>query len=416
MFLLLCSINQEAKPKESLSKTEEKFSVPQTIKAYNFASSFPEFKATPLVHLTNLSQYLKIKSLYVKDESYRFNLNSFKGLGASFAIGNFIAKLLNKDISEVDYNKMTSEETRKILGNKTFITATDGNHGRAVAWTANRLKQHSVVYMCKGSSLEKLNNIKKLGSEGYIIDKNYDDTIRYAQEQSEKNGWTIVQDTTLPGYTDEIPTWIMEGYSVICYEAFQQLKIIKDNMKDAIIPTHIFLQAGVGAMAGGVTGLIQSYFNYLGIKRPKVLIVEPNKADCVFRTAQANDGKLHFVTGDMDSIMAGLACGEPCQIGWDMMKDHADFFFSVPDWVTAKGMRVLGNPMKGDERVISGESGAVTAGLVFELMTNKKLEKLRAEIGLDENSIVLCFSTEGDTDQESYKNIVWNGNYESMNK
>ncbi len=167
-------------------------------------------------------------------------------------------------------------------------------------------------------------------------------------------------------------------------------------------------------MAGGVTGLIASYFG--DANRPIVTIVEPNKADCVFRTAEANDGKLHFVTGDMDSIMAGLACGEPCSIGWDMMKDHADYFVSIPEYVTAKGMRMLGNPLPGDTRVISGESGAATSGTVFEILTNKKCEHIKKMLGLDENSIILCFSTEGDTDRESYRQIVWEGKFESYDK
>lgn len=403
-----CHIDQKAKKEHS---STAKFSVENAKKAFNFAKSFPEYKETPLVHLSSLSSRLGLKSLYVKDESYRFNLNSFKGLGGSFAIGNYIAGKLNVDISELPYDKMTSPETKEKLGDITFITATDGNHGRAVAWTANRLKQKSVVYMSKGSSIEKLNNIKKEGSDASIRDTNYDDTIRFAKEQSEKNGWVIVQDTTWEGY-DDIPTWIMQGYSVIAYEALEvQLKALQ---KDGVKPTHIFLQAGVGAMAGGCTGIIASYFG--DENRPIVTIVEPNKADCVYRTAEANDGKLHFVTGDMDSIMAGLSCGEPCSIGWDMMKDHADYFLSVPDWVTAKGMRILGNPLPGDNRVISGESGAVTTGIVCEIMSNKKLEHIKKMLGLDENSIVLCFSTEGDTDRESYRKIVWDGNYESCDK
>lgn len=400
----LAFIDQKAK--KTLSSTQ-RFSVENAKKSFNFAKSFPEYKKTPLVHLSKLSKRLGLGSLYVKDESYRFNLNSFKGLGGSFAIGNIIAKKLGLDISELPYDKMISDETRSKIGDMTFITATDGNHGRSVAWTANRLKQKSVVYMSKGSSVEKLNNIKKLGATASITDINYDDTIRFSKNEAIKNGWTIVQDTTWEGY-EEIPTWIMQGYSAMAYEALEELKEM--NVK----PTHIFLQAGVGAMAGGVTGLIASYFT--DEKRPTVVIVEPNKADCVFRTAQANDGTLHFVTGDMDSIMAGLACGEPCPIGWEMMKDHADYFLSVPDWVTAKGMRVLGNPLEDDRRIISGESGAVTSGIIIEIMSNNKLENIKKTLGLNENSICLCFSTEGDTDRESYRKIVWDGNYESCDK
>ncbi len=189
----------------------------------------------------------------------------------------------------------------------------------------------------------------------------------------------------------------------MAYEAVAQLKEKKIDR-----PTHIFLQAGVGALSGGLTGFFADLY---GDKddHPIVTIIEPNKADCIYRTAKANDGKLHFVTGDMNTIMAGLACGEPCTIGWNVLHDHADNFVSVPDYVAAKGMRVLGNPLPGDNKVISGESGAATLGFVAEVMQNPSLDWLREQLKLDENSTVLCFSTEGDTDKANYRRIVWDG-------
>lgn len=166
-------------------------------------------------------------------------------------------------------------------------------------------------------------------------------------------------------------------------------------------------------MAGAVTGLFSSVY---GEDRPIITIVEPNKADCLFRTAEADDGQLHFVTGDMNTIMAGLACGEPCSIGWKVLNDYADNFISCPDYAAAKGMRMLGNPPKGDDRVISGESGAATVGCIAEILTNPALAHLKEALKLDENSRVLCFSTEGDTDKENYKAIVWDGKDSSYNK
>ena len=167
-----------------------------------------------------------------------------------------------------------------------------------------------------------------------------------------------------------------------------------------------------GAMSGGITGFFADLYG--DEDRPIITIVEPNKADCIYRTAEANDGKLHFVTGDMDSIMAGLCCGEPCTIGWNVLRDHADNFVSVPDYVAAKGMRILGNPMAGDDRVVSGESGAATFGFVAELLTNASLDYMRKALKIDENSRILCFSTEGDTDKENYRRIVWDGTYPSF--
>jgi len=173
-------------------------------------------------------------------------------------------------------------------------------------------------------------------------------------------------------------------------------------------PTHIFLQAGVGSMAGTIAALFASIYKK---DRPKVIIVEPNNADCFYRTAKADDGKLHIVTGDMQTIMAGLACGEPCSLAWDILKDCADHFIAFPDWAAAKGMRILGNPLGNDDRVISGESGASGFGCMAAILTEPELAGIKEELGLDENSRVLCFSTEGATDRENYRRIVWDGGF-----
>lgn len=380
----------------------KQFGYENAMKVNTFHKSFPEYSVTPLVTLKNLASNLGIKNIHVKDESYRFGLNAFKVLGGSYAIGNYIAKRLGMDIGELPYEKMVSPEIREKLGDLTFVTATDGNHGRGVAWTANRLKQKSVVYMPKGSAKERLDNILALGSDASITDMNYDDAVRLANKGAEQYGWVMVQDTAWEGYED-IPLWIMQGYTTMAYEVVEQLKARNEER-----PTHIFLQAGVGAMSGGIAGFFADLYGD-GDDHPIVTIVEPNKADCIYRTAEANDGKLHFVKGDMDTIMAGLACGEPCTIGWKVLHDHADNFVSVPDYVAAKGMRILGNPLRGDDRVISGESGAATLGFVAEVMQNQSLDWLRRQLKLDENSVVLCFSTEGDTDKANYRRIVWDG-------
>lgn len=388
--------------KENLSCVK-KFGLENAKKVQDFHKSFPEYEMTPLADLSALAQKLGVKSIHVKDESYRFGLNAFKVLGGSWSIGNIIAERMGVDISELPYEKMISDEVRGKVGEITFVTATDGNHGRGVAWTANRLKQKCVVYMPAGSAQERLQNIQALGADASITEFNYDDAVRLANKGAEDFGWILVQDTAWEGYED-IPAWIMQGYTTMAYEAAQQLKDEK--------PTHIFLQAGVGAMSGGVTGFFADYYG--DEDRPIITVVEPNKADCIYRTAKANDGRIHTVTGSMNTIMAGLACGEPCTIGWEVLRDHADNFVSVPDYVAAKGMRVLGNPCGNDPKVVSGESGAATLGFVAELMTNESLDWLREQLKIDENSRILCFSTEGDTDKENYRNIVWDGAYPSF--
>ncbi|MEG6615955.1 diaminopropionate ammonia-lyase [Peptococcaceae bacterium 1198_IL3148] len=386
-------------------KTSTDFLSEQEIeKAKQFHQSFPEYSITPLRSLDHLAKYLGVAGIYVKDESYRFGLNAFKVLGGSFAMGKYLAQKLGKDIGEMDYHTLTSEETRRQLGEITFATTTDGNHGRGVAWTANRLKQKSVVYMPKGSTTARLENIRAEGAEASIVDMNYDDAVRMTAENAQKYGWVIVQDTAWEGY-QEIPTWIMQGYGTMAAEALEQLRELQVER-----PTHIFVQAGVGSLAGAVQGYFASVF---GDNCPKTAIVEADAAACLYKSAVANDGKPRVVGGDLDTIMAGLACGEPNIIGWNVLRDYSEMFFSCPNWVAAKGMRVLGNPLMEDLRVISGESGAVTAGLVFELMTSPDLEEAKAKLGLNQHSQILLFNTEGDTDPENYRSVVWDGEHPS---
>lgn len=367
-------------------------------KVQNFHASFPMYRATPLTELKETADNLGLGTIYMKDESYRFGLNAFKVLGGSYAIGSYLAEKLGKTIEEMPYEELVSDRTKKELGDITFVTATDGNHGRGVAWTANKLRQNAVVYMPKGSARERLQNILAEGADASITDLNYDEAVRLANRQAEEKGWVMIQDTAWEGYED-IPEWIMQGYGTMGYEAYTQLPEK---------PTHIFLQAGVGSMAGAVTGFFASIY---GEERPVITIVEPNKADCVYRTAEAADGKLHFVTGDMNTIMAGLACGEPCSIGWNVLRDYADNFISCPDYMAAQGMRILASPVKGDPQIISGESGAAAFGCVTEIMRDPKYRDIREKLRLNENSRVLFFSTEGDTDKENYRSIVWDGAY-----
>lgn len=380
-----------------------RFGLEAAERARAFHASFPEYAETPLVSLKNLAEKLNVSGIYVKDESCRFGLNAFKVLGGSYAIGRYCAKRLGLDISEMTYERLTDKKIRTDLGELTFVTATDGNHGRGVAWTAKRLGQKSVVYLPKGSSEERLANISSLGADACITGLNYDDSVRLAREKGRQNGWVVIQDTSWEGY-ERIPGWIMEGYTTMAYEAYQQLNGIK--------PTHIFLQAGVGAMAGAVTGFFADVYG--DENRPHITIVEPERADCLFRTAWASDGKLHAVKGSLDTIMAGLACGEPCALAWDILCQYADCFISMPDKIAADGMRILGNPLGNDKRVISGESGAAALGFAAEVLRKGYGKNLKEKLGLDENSIILCFSTEGDTDKARYREIVWDGKYSDI--
>ena len=222
------------------------------------------------------------------------------------------------------------------------------------------------------------------------------------KRQAETEHGVVVQDTAWEGY-EEIPAWIMQGYGTMANEAADQLRQVSVNR-----PTHVFVQAGVGSLAGAVVG----YFtNLYPNDPPKFVVMEARAADCLYQGAVAGDGDPRIVGGDLQTIMAGLACGEPNIISWDILRNHVSAFVSCPDWVSAKGMRMLSAPVKGDPRVISGESGAVGMGLLSTIMQDEDYKELREYLELDQSSQVLMFSTEGDTDPDKYKEIVWEGQY-----
>lgn len=370
-------------------------------KARAFHESFPQYTRTPLVKLERMAQHLGVKELYVKDESYRFGLNAFKVLGGSFAMARYMAGRMGKDVSDLPYFVLTSEKLREEFGQATFFTATDGNHGRGVAWAARQLGQKAVVHMPAGTTQTRLENIRREGALADITDLNYDDCVRLAAGEAAKTpGGVVVQDTAWEGY-EEIPSWIMQGYGTMAMEAGEQLEAY-----GCMRPTHVFIQAGVGSLAGAVVG----YFTNLYPENPPIfVVVEAEAAACLYKGAAAGDGRIRTVDGKMETIMAGLACGEPNTISWDILKNHVKVFVAAPDWVAVKGMRMLAAPLKGDPQVISGESGAAPFGALSSIMIMEDYRELKEAVGLDENSSVLLFSTEGDTDPERYQNIVWEG-------
>ena len=391
--------------RNELPKSDDKWldvmSLENVAKARAFHTSFPQYSITPLDNLKGMAKYMGVAGVYVKNESYRFGLNAFKVLGGSFAMAQYIAQKTGKDVSEMTYEYLTSQQLKDEFGQATFFTATDGNHGRGVAWAAKKLGQKAVVHMPKGSVKSRFDNIAKEGATVTIEEVNYDDCVRMAAAEAEQTEHgVIVQDTAWEGY-EEIPSWIMQGYGTMASEAAEQLRQIGVNR-----PTHIFVQAGVGSLAGAVQGYFANLFPN---DPPKVVIMETAAADCLYKGAVAKDGDPRIVTGDLTTIMAGLACGEPNIIGWDILRNHSAAFTSCPDWVSAKGMRMLANPVHGDPVVISGESGAVGMGCLDAIMHDEQYKELRDYLGLDRFSQVLMISTEGDTDPEKYRRIVWDG-------
>ncbi len=224
--------------------------------------------------------------------------------------------------------------------------------------------------------------------------------MRQANIDAQKNDWQVISDTSWEGYED-VPRWVMQGYSTMCSEIQEQLA-----GQGVVKPTHIFVQAGVGALAASVIGFYRQLF---GVNDPVAVVVEPDKAACLYHSARIGDGQPHSFSGDLDTIMAGLACGDPSPLAWDILRDCADMFLSCPDYVAAKGMRVYGVPLRGDPFIVSGESGAVTLGALMFIMERPELADLRGWLGLDRKSQVLLINSEGNTDPNHFRRVVWDG-------
>lgn len=358
----------------------------QAEKVMAFQRQVPGYEPTPLVSLPELAEQCGVGALLVKDESPRFGLNAFKGLGGIYAVAWAAGRLLGLTPERVTFPELQKPENRKALRHLTFATATDGNHGKGVAWAAGLLGCPAKVFMPKGSSPRRAQAIRDAGqAEVTITPWNYDDTVNYVKKCAAKNVWTLVQDTSWFGY-ERVPKWIMQGYTTMAQEAAEQL---------SEVPTHIFLQAGVGAMAGAVTGYFRARY---GENCPRIVLVEPYGAACIYESIEAGDGQPHTAKGNGETIMAGLNCGTPCTVAWDILRDYGSYALRCGDDAAKLGMRTLRR-----YGVVSGESGASGVGAFLELA---KSPERKAQLGIGRDARILFFSTEGNTDPESYETII----------
>lgn len=371
-------------------------------KVYTFQKTHESYSKTPLFTLSNLAKYFRIADLKVKDESFRFGLNAFKVLGGIYAIGKYVAELLNKEIEELSFSELQTEKVKKQLGQLTFISATDGNHGKGVAWAARELGQKAIIYLPKGSAEIRRKAIENEGATAKISDVNYDQTVQLCADLAEKNGWIMVQDTAWEGY-EKIPLWIMQGYATIAKEVMEEMEVMDESP-----PTHIFLQAGVGSFAASITAYFTEIYRE---KAPMIILLEPHEANCYYRSFANGKGDMEIVTGDLNSIMAGLCCGAPNTRAFRLLSQYATASFSLDDRIAALGMRVLGNPLKDDPKIISGESGACTTIGLLEYLVSNECTEILEELEITNDSRILCINTEGDTDREHYREIVWEGTH-----
>ncbi|MDD6239155.1 MAG: diaminopropionate ammonia-lyase [Oscillospiraceae bacterium] len=351
-----------------------------------FHCQVPGYGPTPLKSLPELAEKCGVKALLVKDESPRFGLNAFKGLGGIYAVAQAAGKLLGLEPEQITFPELKKPEYQVALHQMIFATATDGNHGKGVAWAAGLLGCPAKVFMPKGSSPRRAQAIRDAGqAEVTITQWNYDDTVNYVNQCAEKNGWVLVQDTSWGGY-EQVPKWIMQGYTTMAQEAAEQL---------TEMPTHIFLQAGVGAMAGAVTGYYRARY---GENCPKIVLVEPYGAACIYESMEAGDGQPHTAKGNGETIMAGLNCGSPCTVAWDILRDYGSYALECGDNAAKLGMRTLRR-----FGIVSGESGASGIGAFLELARSPEQ---KAKLGIGPDAKILFFSTEGNTDPESYEAIM----------
>jgi diaminopropionate ammonia-lyase len=386
---------------KDISLAKKMFPIETARLARHLHSQLPGYYMTRLAALPNLANMLGVGGIYVKNEGERMELNSFKVMGGSFALFKFFQDKLGLSDDELSVDYLTSDECRKKTGIITFASATDGNHGRGIAWASKMLGHKCMIYVHSETSQARIDAIKAYGATVKVIPGNYDHAVHQCVVDAEKNGWEVISDTSWDGYT-EVPTRIMQGYTTMLLEAQKQF-----SSQGIEYPTHVFVQAGVGALAASVIGFYAALCN--GVNTPKFIVVEPNKAGCIFESAKEDDGKPHNVGGSLSTIMAGLACGEPSPIAWDILKENADVFMQVPDYVAARGMRILATPLKGDPMIISGESGAVTLGALYQLLTLPGNEEVKEYLDINQHSNILFINTEGNTDPKSFRQIIWDG-------
>jgi len=339
-----------------------------------FHVSLPNYTPTPLVHLPQLSKIYGVGNIYLKDESFRFGLNAFKSLGASYAINEIL-----------DHSPHV----------KTFCTATDGNHGRAVAWSAAFFNKEAVVYVPKGTTAQRIKAIEDEGAHVEEINGNYDETCAYAKEMSVKNGWELVQDAAWPNY-EEIPAKIMGGYFTMFQEMEDSIHTLPKPKIDMV-----FLQAGVGSFpAAGIAYYLERY----GVDRPKIVIVEPKEADAILYSLK--QGKIATSPGNGKTIMAGLNCGTPSLGAWELLKSGVDVAIKIDDTYAEQSMRTLYFPNGSDLKVISGESGASGLAGLMAILQENEFAPIRTALAINEDTNILLISTEGATDIDMFNTIV----------
>lgn len=347
------------------------------------------YAVTPLHSLPALAQAMGVASVHYKDEGSRFGLGSFKALGGAYAVARLLCRELGAQLGRtLTTQDLLTPELRALCGGITVTCATDGNHGRSVAWGAQLFGCQCVIYIHATVSEGRKEAIAQYGAQVVRTAGNYDDAVRQADLDAKQYGRFVISDTSYPGYM-EVPRDVMQGYQLMVEEAAQQLPER---------PTHIFVQAGVGGLAAAVCGY---FWERDAGDRPIYVVVEPDKADCLTQSAKA--GQLTAVTGDIDTLMAGLACGEVSHLAWEILEKGTDAFCVIPDDAAVAAMRLLAHPLGNDPVIVAGESAV--AGVAAAIAASQS-DAARQTLGLNADSRILFFGSEAATDPALYEQLV----------
>lgn len=357
--------------------------------------NWPGYAPTPLRDLQGLARRAGVAQFLYKQEAGRFGLGSFKALGGAYAVSRLLLRELAVQLGRDDLTvqDLLSGEHRALTQAMTVTCATDGNHGRSVAWGAQRFGCQCVIYIHATVSDGRKLAIEQYGAQVVRTPGNYDDSVRQAAEDAARLSRFVVSDTSYPGYMD-VPKDVMQGYAVMADEALQQVR----QAGDGALPTHVFLQGGVGGLAAAVCA---HFWEQLGARRPRFVVVEPDKAACLYESAKA--GKPVAVHGELDTVMAGLACGEVSLLAWEILHPGVQAFLTIDDASALETMRLLADPRHGDAPLVAGESAV--AGLTGCLAALADPSVSQA-LGLDARSRVLFLGSEGATDPVLYERIV----------
>jgi len=351
-------------------------------------SSWPNYAPTPLYHLSDLAKQIGVSDILYKDEGPRFGLGSFKALGGAYAgmrvLQREMATKLGRDVGLAEIRDGSLADD---IGQITLSAATDGNHGRSLAWGAQMVGAKCKIFIHKEVSEGRAQAMRDYGADVIRVDGDYDESVRVARQESEKNGWFVVSDTSWEGYTTA-PKDVMAGYGVMADEILGQI---------ADVPTHLFIQAGVGGLAAAMTARLRQKTG----DATRVIVVEPELAGCIFASGAA--GKATVVPIHEETLMAGLSCGEPSSLAWDILGQEVGDFMTIPESLVGPTMRLVAKPAGTDPAIEAGESAV--CGLAAVICAARRKE-MREALGLDANSRVLLIGSEGITDAEIYDKIM----------